>query len=358
MTKYDHIVIGFGLAGATLAVELARRGLSVAAIDPEHEVTSSRIAAGLITPVTGKRLSVADRWDELWRTAKHFYEGLEADVSSRFFEIAPAVRFFKNEAEVARFAERSDMIRGLAEIPDAEFWTMLAHVFEFPHHGFLMPEAARLDTRTYLAAARKNEGVTVVQGAVDFESIRCTGGAVELPKLNLTARALTFCHGYRAETNPWFPTIKWRAAKGEILTLRIQGLGDEKRTIHANGLWMLPARAKDEYRVGSTYEWEQLDNSPTTAGRDSITSRLKQFLKCPFQVLDQQAAVRPILVGDKPIAGFHPVHPEIGYINGLGSKGSVQAPMLVKMYAAAMNGAGDNSLIDSEFRLAERFDWP
>ena len=49
-------IVGFGIAGALLARELLARGVRVTANDVADPESSSLVAAGMITPITGKRL--------------------------------------------------------------------------------------------------------------------------------------------------------------------------------------------------------------------------------------------------------------------------------------------------------------
>ncbi len=87
------------------------------------------------------------------------------------------------------------------------------------------------------------------------------------------------------------------------------------------------------FRVGSTYEWQQLDNRPTSQGRDEITAKLREFLRLPFEVIEHQAAVRPIHRNQYPVFGLHPQHDQLGYFNGLGSKGTLHAPYFASQLA-------------------------
>ncbi len=52
------------------------------------------------------------------------------------------------------------------------------------------------------------------------------------------------------------------------------------------------------------------------------------WLPTPTRVVGQRAAVRPIHINQYPVVGVHPVHRQLAVINGLGSKGAVQAPWL------------------------------
>src|SRR5262245_23458931 len=146
MERVDFVIVGQGLAGTTLAWQLSRRGLRVLVLDREGGGSASRIAAGLITPVTGKRLAKSWRYSELFPAAGAFYRSLEAETREAFFLERPAVRLFADEAERAEFERRAEsMLAGLVR-RDPEInreW------FDSPLGGFEMPHAARLDVPQY-----------------------------------------------------------------------------------------------------------------------------------------------------------------------------------------------------------------
>ena len=80
MTDVDFMIVGQGLAGTCLAWELRALGASFVVIDREAAVTSSRIAAVLMTPVTGQRLVKTWRWAELRAAAWEFYRRIALDT--------------------------------------------------------------------------------------------------------------------------------------------------------------------------------------------------------------------------------------------------------------------------------------
>ena len=61
----EFLIVGQGLAGTALAWELIWRGRDVLVVDAGEAVTSSKIAAGLVTPITGQRLALGWRVDEM-----------------------------------------------------------------------------------------------------------------------------------------------------------------------------------------------------------------------------------------------------------------------------------------------------
>ena len=114
----EFAIVGAGLAGTTLAWALVRRGRTVVLYDSEPPVTSSRIAAGLMTPITGKRLAKSWRWDDLRPAAERFYRSVEAETGATFFHPRPIVRLFTDDKERRRFADHAAEFAGLVEQPD------------------------------------------------------------------------------------------------------------------------------------------------------------------------------------------------------------------------------------------------
>ena len=188
-----------------------------------------------------------------------------------------------------------------------------------------MPDAARLDVPRYLDASRDY----FREGRVPRGRSRSRG--------EFAAGTVIICRGFAPDADPWFGSIPFNAAKGEILTVRIPGLAED-RVVH-RGVWLAPV-GSDVFRVGSTYTWEPLDALPTPEGREEIETKLRAFLKVPYEVLDHRAAVRPVIDAGYPVLGRHPERPQLAYFNGLGSKGSLLAPFFADQLAAHLCGEG------------------
>ena len=95
-TEFDFVIVGQGLAGTSLAWHLRWLGQRVAVIDHESPVTASRVAAGLISPLTGKRLAVSWRFRELWEYAIALYERVQLETNTRFFYPGPIIRLLND----------------------------------------------------------------------------------------------------------------------------------------------------------------------------------------------------------------------------------------------------------------------
>ena len=70
---YDTIIIGQGLAGSLLGWQLIQDGQRVLVIDDGHRSAASRVAAGIINPITGQRLVKSWHVDQFLPEAEKFY---------------------------------------------------------------------------------------------------------------------------------------------------------------------------------------------------------------------------------------------------------------------------------------------
>jgi glycine oxidase len=295
------LIRGGGLAGVTLAWALIRRGVPVQVVDEYRPVTSSKIAAGLMTPITGKRLNESHRWREFFPVAVEFYRWVETQLGCEVFTSKSIVRLFASDAEAARLDRSSDLVS--APSPVLPEWV------QAPYGAFEMPDAGQLRVREY-----------VVKSSSYFNTLPQSQHDVTI-----------WCEGYRPDPTPAFAKVPMRPAKGEILTVRLPGIV-EHRVFNRGGYW-LTHFLDDLYHFGATYSWDQLDCVGTAAGRAELESRLIQTMTIPFEVVDHQAAVRPITLNQRPRVGLHPQNASQGYFNGLSSKGALLAPYYAAMLA-------------------------
>ena len=350
---FDTIIIGQGLAGTTLTWHLLRRHQNILVLDQEDSVTSSKIAAGLVTPITGMRLVISWRFQELIQTAEQFYRHIEQETASRFYHQRGMIRFFTSNRDQERFTKKleTEEFRKLVQRPISGFdRNLLSSPMDVD--GFEMPRASQLYVSRYLEVSRKyfQKRQCYRTACVDpIDDINLTATGVQLPKLNISATQLIFCRGADDRSNPWFSQIKFKPAQGEILTLEVPEFR-ETRIINQKS-WLAPM-PENKFAAGSTYEWNQLDSKPTANGKEQITSNLKQLLRCPFQIIDHRAAIRPALQDQKPIIGRHPQFKQLGILNGLGSKGSLQAPWLAMQLT---NHLSDGTPIDAQVDLNRRY---
>ena len=50
------------------------------------------------------------------------------------------------------------------------------------------------------------------------------------------------------------------------------------------------------------------------------------MISCPFEIIDQEAGIRPTIIDRRPLIGIHPRIDKLFILNGLGTRGSLLAP--------------------------------
>lgn len=334
MPDFEFIIVGLGIAGASLAWQLESLGADVLAIDRGEPATASRVAAGLMTPVTGMRLVKTWRFDELRNAAWEFYERVEAISGQRFLYSGPMIRLLNSPDEVEY---------SLRRCADPEYAELLGPVeispasIRSPQGAIELRGGGQLDVPTFLRVTRERLSAKnrLLTASVSWDRVQLIAGGVELPEIDRHCRTLIFADGAAARTNPFFPPNQFNATRGEILTVEIPEWNEE-RVIHGP-VWIAPRRSassSDMYQIGATYDWSDLDSGPSIAGRETLEAKLRSMLERPFRVVDHVAAVRPILRQPYPVAGRSSVHPQLAYWNGLASKGSLQAPLFARQLAS------------------------
>ncbi|MCB1123318.1 MAG: FAD-dependent oxidoreductase, partial [Verrucomicrobiae bacterium] len=101
----DYLVVGQGLAGSALALELLARGKTVLVIDDGHKHASSQVAAGLINPITGRRHALCWRFLEFWNSLET-YNVWSRELGGSFFHKKPILRFLRSTEEREIFEKK------------------------------------------------------------------------------------------------------------------------------------------------------------------------------------------------------------------------------------------------------------
>jgi glycine oxidase len=341
------LIIGQGLAGTSLAWRLWERGVPFLIVDRDEPLTSSKVAAGLITPITGMRLTVSWRYEMFYREALRFYRDCGKRLKQRFFFSRGYVRLLKNEPEIAKWHKRRrdpDMQPFLhRQTPELN-----ADVFHDPENGFQQRHAAWLDTTAFLQSSHRffESLGSWIKADVQHEDVHDDADGVSWNGQRFSH--VIWAQGWSAAKHPLFNWVPFQSALGTILTVKAD-LHGEKRIVNRS-CWLLP-RNDGTLRAGSTYEWTFNDpNTPTPDQVQNLEAALHTLLRTPAKVIATQTAVRPIIKGRQALMGTHSTHPRIAFLNGLGSKGSLRSPWLARHLIEHLL---DGTAIDAEMDLQQ-----
>ncbi len=303
-------IVGQGLAGTCLAWTLWERGEPFTLIDREQG-GSSRVAAGLINPVTGKNFEPSKGIDVFLPEALRFYRKIEDLLGTRFWHPLPVIRLASTPAEWLKILSKR-------ELPTVVPWLGNQGRPLEPIEGWsgaiALTGGGRLDTRTFLDCSRD---FFLSRGIYQKSDIQ-----TEPPNPHML-----WCEGARGLMADRYGAH--RCAKGEILTLAASGWDETHIRIGAGG-WLVPLGG-GRFKAGATYEWQQLDDHPTTAGLARVSEIASRLGGPEFEIIAHEAGIRPILRRSEPLIG--PL-PQGGWMfNGLGSKGSLYAPGMASRLA-------------------------
>ncbi|WP_341842664.1 FAD-dependent oxidoreductase [Chitinophaga caseinilytica] len=311
METVDYILVGQGVAGTLLGWEMRQAGLKIAQFDDGRGDAASRLAAGIINPVSGRKFEVAWQYDVVYPRAKATYRAMEAALGISVFTERDIWNVWTSAQMRDAFAQHPTPYSIVSPAP------RYAGLLEAPF-GAGIVSGANVDLGTLLPAWAAHAGVR--RETLDIPLLQLTDKGVEYK--GLQAKAVIFCEGVASPQNPWFGKLKFLPNKGEALIVR---LPFDTTDIIKKGVTLVPL-GHQTFWAGATFSWDYPDTSPTPEARAHIESQLRQLLKTDFEVIDHKAAVRPSGPDRRPMAGLHPKFPQVGIFNGMGSKGCSLAP--------------------------------
>jgi glycine oxidase len=306
--RADILIIGQGLAGTLLAWEFERSGIPFVVADQGHAGAASRVAAGIVNPVTGRRLVKSWRIDTFLPLARAAYRELETVLGVPLWREIRVRRLYADERERGVAAEkyaRGELAPYVAVPPDGA--------------GFWIEGAARVDVPTLLNATRARWRATgrLVEEVFDVQNPR--------DKFDLVID----CRGVAGARDEAFGFVPWEFSKGQILTLAVDGLAPD--VVLNRGHWVLPV-AEGVAWIGATHEPRFTDLAPEPAARKLMEESATRLLDRPFSVTGHHTGVRVNLPDRHPVAGRHPADQRLGICNGLGAKGALWAPVLARQW--------------------------
>ena len=332
MEFVDYLVVGQGLAGSLVALLLLESGRSVVVIDNDHRHAASKAAGGIINPITGKRLNRPALIDQLMKSVFAVYPRIERKLGLSLFRSRPVLRLLQNVEERERWAQQSKLSEYRAYLSDSP--PTPSPLFRNRFGGFEVKRAAQLDIRRLILGTREflNVQQRLVQRPFRYDALTIFTDRIRWERF--TARYAIFCEGYRMTHNPYFNQIELNPAKGETLTLASPDFSEDRIVQH--GKWIF-RNLGGEILAGTNYRWDTLDESPTEAARMEIEQSIREFFVSDFATIEQRAGVRAVIRADnRPVVGVHPQWPRLAILNGLGSKGALQAPLAAQELVAAL----------------------
>ncbi len=322
---YHYIIVGFGVAGFSFMQQLEENQRSFLVID-NYSQQSSRIAGGMYNPIILKRFTPA------WKAAEMLPYAL--------------LQFKKAELNYGeKFVYPIDIYRKLASVEEQNNWSvamdkpvmqdfMKPVTFE-EIDGIGAPFGYGVLKGTGIVNMNKvlNKAISLLEKKdlfkkenFDYSQLKIFPDYVEYK--GIRAKNIVFSEGYGMTQNPFFNYLPLMGTKGEMLMIRTEA---RIPYIVKSSAFLAPdVTTRGQYYVGATYHWTDKTNEPTEEARKQLEERLKKLLKKEYKVVSQKAGIRPTVKDRRPLAGRHPLYPNLYVLNGMGTRGVIFAPYVAR----------------------------
>ena len=331
----DYIIVGQGLAGSSLAIQLIQQGKKVVVFDEPVKNQCSRVAAGLFNPITGKGIVKTWMAEELFTSLTH-YTHCESVFGRRFFFPQLLYRpFYSAEEQNNWMAKSGDgtVAPFIEKIFTACHFQDQVHDV---HGGILLKASGYLDAPSFLAATSQYLDAKDSLEVAHFNALEVIHSLEGIIYQNIRARQIIFCAG--VSDNPFFKWLPIRSLKGETLTINLE---ISPSVIFNRGVYIVPLARTNSYKVGATYQLKDLSQTITLEGRTELMTKLNGLLKNPLEVVGQDWGIRPTTLDRRPMLGPHPSFKNLVIFNGLGTKGVSLAPYFSAQLANWLTGNGE-----------------
>jgi glycine oxidase len=298
-------------------------------IDEPRMSRASRVGAGIINPISGKRYSSIWNRDEILPLAMRLYAALEQKFGEQFIREVPTLRLFGSEEERTFWqAKRAPTQEFASLIEQNQIPSGVQSLF-----GGLEYSSWHVDTEDVVERLR----TWLVSNDALFEDFfdeqSCSFSSNDVQYKHLSAKKIVFCNGWKAHKSLLWGELPLSPAKGELLTVALEGAS--LRTLLVQGIFLLPL-PNGNVRIGATYEWDDLNEDTSEAVQIQLLQAAQALFPATMHVLHHQAGIRPAARDSKPILGLHPQRVNCAVVNGFGAKGAVYAPFAAECILACL----------------------
>jgi glycine oxidase len=307
-------------------------GKSVVVIDKPDLSNCSKVAGGIYNPIVFKRLTQSWMADMVLPVMLDFYEGLEEKFQSQLLHPVKIARVFSNEEEENLWQKKS--LNELNEFIDSEIYSS-ENEYSFLKDSYaFVKQAGYVDVLKFLELTRNFLELrnSCVNEHFDYSLLHFEGENVVYN--NISGSKIIFCEGHLYHKNPWFKHLKFKPAKGEMLTIFCEEL--KANSIINKEIFILPLPQKNHFKVGATYDWEDLTDETSKEAKSFLEEKLKKIIPYKYKVLKHEAGVRPSTTDRRPVMGFHLENRNLGIFNGFGTKAIMLAPYFAKHFCSFM----------------------
>ena len=343
----DFLIIGQGLAGSIISYEIAKRNYSFKIIDDSYKHCASMAAGGIMHPMSFKRLIESWKSIEFIKFASDYYKEIEKSLGINFYES------FRLKRPFSSLEEQNDW---MSKMKHNEFVEWMG-ISNSEIKGILQPygvgdvfPSGKINVEKFLSVVKERFEEHIKLQLFDFNLLKILPVGVSYD--NIQYKNVIFCEGYQYINNPYFSYLPNNVTKGEILEIHTKELD---REMISRGCFIAPNDVEHVFTVGSTYEWNNQDESITEKGRNELEEKLIKAGINNFKIVSQKCGIRPTTHDRRPLIGRHPLHKQLFIFNGMGSKTVMMAPLLAQQLINETEGISDLFTEANILRLEKKY---
>ncbi|WP_143960470.1 NAD(P)/FAD-dependent oxidoreductase [Litoribacter populi] len=325
--EVDFLLIGQGLAGTVLSHRLIQAGKRVHLIDEPSENRSTRIAAGLYNPITGKKMVKTWLADTLFPEIAPLYQALEHKLKTQFFYPTKIYRPFLSIEELNEWMGRSGDENFQAYIDSIQNKPLYQEVVN-PFGGVMLKNSGYVDLNRMLDSYQSyliEEGF-LTHEKFEEEKLLVDGAQVEYK--GIKASKVVYCNGLGSMESRFFRFLPFAPVKGEVLEMEESFQPQE---IINRGVFRITL-PDGKLKVGSTYSKDDLETGITERAKKEILEKYDKLISNgEKKIISHRFGIRPATRDRKPFLGKHPEYESVYIFNGFGAKGVSLVPYLSKI---------------------------
>jgi glycine/D-amino acid oxidase-like deaminating enzyme len=331
----DFLILGQGLLGSLLALDLCAQGASVIIADFAPRRCSSLVSAGMMDPISGQRFALSWRYEETTTYALSVYEKLSSLIGHPLITPRTIYRLFRDTIDSDTFHKK--YTAGTLTPYIADIFTHSPHPdVAAPFGGVTIQGGYHIEVGQLIHSLR--------QYFIESNQLLINPNPAVLE--NMHVKATIHCTGAYAHLSHYFSWLPFRNSRGETIIFDAPDFYTD--SILNNGNWIAPMKTGG-YRAGATYAWESLFHPPTEAGYIAISAHIKALIpKISTQIMSTESGTRSIMADSRPVIGQHPIHSTHWVASGLGSKGTQIAPFISSHLSKSLI---KNTPIDDEISI-------
>lgn len=326
MKEVDYIVVGLGIAGLCICEQFEKHNKTFVVFDHAQN-GSTIVSGGVFNPVILKRFTISWNAKEHICTSLPFYNSLSEKLGLEIYNELPILRILTNVEEQNNWAVASDKIElspflSSEVIPNSNKKIIAPFGFgKVKSTGRIFPSVLLQAYSDYLQ--KKNK---LISEEFDYSEISSEENGITYK--GISAKKIIFAEGIAARKNPFFPKHFLIPNKGEFITVKAPNL---KLDVLLKGPVYIIPLGDDLYKVGATYDLGDEGYSVTEHAKKVIIRKLNKMISCDFEVVSQEAGIRPTTRNRRPLMGNLPENENQIYFNGLGTHGILDGPFLSKL---------------------------